>query len=323
MNTRKILAGIVVLLIAIGGIVYWKHRQPAPETVVRIGHITGTIINLPEDVIKNSDILSKKGVKYQFVDVASSNALYESVVRGDIDITSCLSGLPVFINENKQPGAVKIFSASDITVPEKYDHILVKKDSPIKTVQDLSGKELKYAVFPGTTHTTFSKQYLTNQHIDASKIQFIQMPPQNHVAALESGSVDVLGTYDPMASTALATGKYREIGFSVYANVFDHSPLGVGIVNAKFLAAHPELAKQVAASFEEAYQKMMSDPAVATQAITKAYGVDPSVAQQIPAPAYATQLTYDQAHLQQLTDLMLQLKEIPEKIDISKMAVKL
>lgn len=323
MSTGKILSGIVVLAIIIGGIVYWKHSQAAPETVVRIGHINGTILNLPEDVLKNSDILTKTGMKYTFVDVASSNALYEATVRGDIDISSMLSALPVFTNENKQPGTVKIFSAADMTVSEKYDHILVKKDSPIKTLQDLSSKELKYGVFPGTTHTTFSKQYLTSQNIDISKIQFIQMPPQNHVVALESGSIDVLGTYDPMAGTALATGNYREIGYSVYANTFDHNPIAVGIVNAKFLAAHPDLAKRVAASFQEAYQKMMRDPDFAAQILAKTYNIDPNVAKQIPAPAYATQLNYNQPRLQQLADLMLQLKEIPEKIDTNKMTVEL
>lgn len=323
MSTGKVLAGIIVVAAIVGGIVYSQRDGENRDRVVKIGHIQGAIVNLPEDVLRKSDFLEKRGVKYEFVNVASSNALYEAIVRGDVDISSLVSTLPVFINEPKQPGAVKIFSATNLSVEQKYDHILVKKDSPIVNLADISGKRLKYAVFPGTTHTAFTKQYLTSQGVDVSQIEFIQMPPTNHIAALESGAVDVLGTYDPMAGAALATQNYREIDYSVYAHVFDHTPLGVGIVNAKFLSEQPELSKQVAQAFQDAYQKMVDDKEFTYKTVAEVYNINPVIARQILIPVYATQLNYDSQRLQDLANYMEQIKEIPAKIDTRAMSVKL
>lgn len=299
-----------------------SKRSSAGERVVKIGHIKGAIINLPEDVLRASKILENKGVKYQFVDTASSNEAYEAVVRGDIDVLSLVSLLPVLANVHKQPDVLKIFGTTDLAIEQRYDTILVKSGSPIQTLTDISGKTLKYGLFPGTTHTTFTKLYLKSKGVDISNIQFIQLPPQNHLQSLESGAIDVLGTYDPMTSLGLATGNYRELGYSVYANIYDHTPLGAGIINTKFMNTYPDLAKKVVLAHQEAYDLMISDSVNTYKVIADAYKIEKSIAEKVRIPAYATQIHFDKANLQKLVDYLYELKEIPQKVDTSKLIVE-
>lgn len=323
MKSKVLILVVILAVLVIGGYKLFLSKSENEKVVVKFGHITGTILNLPEDILKKSDILTKAGVSVEFVDFASSNLLYEAAVRGDIDMSSLVSVLPVFINNNKQPGAIKVFASGDLTIEDKYDSILVKKDSPIILLSDLSGKKLKYGVFPGSTHMALTKKYLQDQGIDISAIEFISLPPQNHLQSLEVGAIDVLGTYDPTATAAIASGNYRRIGYSVYANTYNHAPIGVGIINAKFLSAHVDVAKKVAKAYQAAYDLMNSDKENSYNVISSVFSLSPEVARQVPIPVYASQIKVDKENIQKFADFLYGVKEVPEKVNASQFVVSL
>jgi len=68
-------------------------------------------------------------------------------------------------------------------------------------LEDLEGK--KIGVFPGSTATNLLKKFLSDNNIDISKIEFIQIVPPNQLPALYGGSIDVLHAYEPTTAIAL------------------------------------------------------------------------------------------------------------------------
>ena len=61
----------------------------------------------------------------------------------------------------------------------------------------------KIGVFPGSTATNLLKKFLSDNNIDISKIEFIQIVPPNQLPTLYEGSIDVLHAYEPTTAIAL------------------------------------------------------------------------------------------------------------------------
>jgi NitT/TauT family transport system substrate-binding protein len=229
--------------------------------------------------------------------------------------------LPIAQNYYKQ-NSLKIFGISNLNVPDKYDHILVKKGSPIKKLSDISGKTLKYALYPGTTHTNFTKDYLKSLGIDISKIEFVQLAPSNHLQALEAGSIDILGTYDPIATTGLATGGFIEIGYSVYAHDFPNTPIGISYVTNDFATNHADLMKKYFGVYDQVYSDIGNKPDATYDFIAKAYNFTPEVAKTIPLPVWMMNRNMDMGNLQKFVDHIASTSEIQKTFDVSTIIVK-
>lgn len=312
MTLSRILIGIVIAAAVLGGIVYGMTRNTSPtaEPAVRIGYLQ-IVAGLPAHVMRHEEYLEKAGVAYELVPFASSNEAYDALVRGDLDIMAGMSYLPIFLNEPKQPGLVKLFRPFDLTTDGYYDVMIVKKDSPIKTIQDVAGKTI--GVYPGSTLTNFTKYYLAKQGVDMTNTKLTQLTPATLLPALEAGSIDAAIAYQPNAIMALGSGSYRELEHDIYAKSFDHSPIGGAAIRAGFLNNHPVLAEKAYTGVEAAYQFMQDHPSEARAVLADFLKLDPALAQKVPLPAYSA--TYDSAHVQKLISFLREIGEIQDTVD--------
>lgn len=312
MTFSRILIGLIVVAAAIGGVVYGMNRKPSSTTepVVRIGYLQ-IVAGLPAHVMRHEQYLEKAGVAYELVPYASSNEAYDALVRGDLDIMAGMSYLPVFLNEPKQSGLVKLFRPFDLTTDGYYDVMIVKKDSPIKTIKDVAGKNI--GVYPGSTLTNFTKYYLGTQGVDMANTKLTQLTPATLLPALEAGSIDAAIAYQPNAIIALESGAYRELEHDIYAKSFDHSPIGGAAIRAKFLNDHPALAEKAYAGVEAAYQFMQDHPNEARTILADFLKLDPVLAQKVPLPAYSQ--VYDSAHVQKLIGFLREIGEMQDTVD--------
>ena len=81
--------------------------------------------------------------------IKTSNLIAQELATGHIDFGIELALTPALKQLEQSPNSIKIFSTSTITVENGFDAILVKNDSPIKSLEELAGK--KVGGFPGTT----------------------------------------------------------------------------------------------------------------------------------------------------------------------------
>jgi ABC-type nitrate/sulfonate/bicarbonate transport system substrate-binding protein len=251
-----------------------SKKQPDGKTPVRIGYLN-IVASLPLFVAEEKGFFKEAGIQYETTVVATSNQLVDAIVAGNLDCYIESSAVPVLAVELQSPGKLKVFSVSEITSQAPFDALLVKEDSSIRTLSDLSGKRI--GVFPGSTATNLLKKYLKDQGVDVSSIAFVPLPPANQLTALIEGSVDALHAYEPTTAIAMAKGGVRQLFGSAYAAMLSPNPQGVAAVSAEFIKKHPDTAAKVVSAFERAMVFMKERDAETRQILAKKMGLSEDV----------------------------------------------
>jgi NitT/TauT family transport system substrate-binding protein len=131
--------------------------------------------------------------------------------------------------------------------------LVVKNDSPIKTVADLSGKTIATAVAPSTS-TYLLRDVLARQHVKATEEDVLL---GTEIAPLLAGKVDAAAVYEPYVEQAIAQGCRVLYKFSRYV------PGGYAFssidVNETTLAQKPAVVKAFVAGLDDAIHYMNTD----------------------------------------------------------------
>src|ERR1700733_1275254 len=169
-----------------------------------------------------------------------SNRALEYLNSGAIDIGSTAGLAAVVAQANRNPiRTVYIFSRPEWTA------LLVRKDSPIKTLADLKGK--KIAATKGTDPFLFTLRALHTAGLNRDDVELVNLQHPDGRTALANGQVDAWAGLDPhMAAAQIDDGArllYRNVDFNTY-----------GFLNARedFIADHPETLAHVIKVYEKA-----------------------------------------------------------------------
>ncbi len=180
----------------------------------------------------------KTGVKW--VLSAGSNRALEYLNAGSIDIGSSAGLAALLARANGNPIRTPyIFSRPEWTA------LVVGRDSPIKTLQDLKGK--KIAATKGTDPFLFLLRSLQVAGLRRNDVEIVSLQHADGRTALEQGRVDAWAGLDPlMAASELDAGSrlvYRNVAFNTY-----------GFLNVRedFQKRHPEALRRVIAAYERA-----------------------------------------------------------------------
>lgn len=197
--------------------------------------------------------LAADGVKVEWVLSAGSNKANEYLRSDAIDFGSTAGAAALLARANGSAiQCVYIFSK-----PE-WAALVVPKDSPITSVEQLKGK--KIAATKGTDPYFFLLRSLNAVGLSASDVEVINLQHADGKAALERGDVDAWAGLDPfMAQTELEAGStllYRNIDFNSY-----------GFLNARqdFIEKYPAYVTRVLTQYERARQWILENPDEAAQ----------------------------------------------------------
>src|SRR5690606_7596680 len=141
----------------------------------------------------------------------------------------------------------------DIYSRPEWSAIVVTKDSPITSPEQLRGK--KIAATQGTDPYFFLLQTLAVAGLTRDDVAIINLQHSDGKLALERGDVDAWAGLDPfMAQTELEAGSrliYRNLDFNSY-----------GLLNANedFLQSKPDIAAAVVRAYERARQWIKDNP---------------------------------------------------------------
>ena len=180
----------------------------------------------------------RTGVKW--VLSAGSNRALEYLNAGSIDIGSSAGLAALLARANGNPIRTPyIFSRPEWTA------LVVGRDSPIKTLQDLKGK--KIAATKGTDPFLFLLRSLQVAGLRRNDVEIVSLQHADGRTALEQGRVDAWAGLDPlMAASELDAGSrliYRNVAFNTY-----------GFLNVRedFQKRHPEALRRVVTAYERA-----------------------------------------------------------------------
>ena len=197
------------------------------------------------------------GTDIKWVLSAGSNRALEYLNAGSIDIGSSAGLAALLAKANGNPIATPyIFSRPEWTA------LVVRKDSPIRTLADLKGK--KVAATKGTDPYLFLLRALASVGLKRSDIEHVSLQHADGRAALEQGQVDAWAGLDPhMAASELEGGArllYRNVAFNTY-----------GFLNVRqaFLAEQPAAVAKVIQNYERARLWLIANPAAGARILAE------------------------------------------------------
>lgn len=206
------------------------------------------------------------GTDVKWVHSAGSNRALEYLNAKSIDIGSSAGLAALLAKANGNPiTAPYIFSRPEWTA------LVVRRDSPIKTLRDLKGR--KVAATKGTDPYLFLLRALASVGLNRGDIDHVGLQHADGRTALERGQVDAWAGLDPhMAASELESGArllYRNVAFNTY-----------GFLNVRqdFLAAHPEALARVIGQYERARTWLIAHPADGAAILAEEAKVSLSVA---------------------------------------------
>ena len=197
------------------------------------------------------------GTQIRWVLSAGSNRALEYLNANSIDIGSSAGLAALLAKANGNPIRTPyIFSRPEWTA------LVVRKDSPIRTLADLKGK--KVAATKGTDPYLFLLRALHSVKLLRSDIEHVSLQHADGRAALEQGKVDAWAGLDPhMAASELEGGSrliYRNIAFNTY---------GFLNVRQEFLDGQPGAVGRVIQGYEKARAWIRANPSEAARILAE------------------------------------------------------
>lgn len=267
MNRRHITRGLAALcaLVAIAA-----NANAADELKkLRIGHQKSstlvTVLKANGDLEKD---LSKLGYTVAWSEFPSGLPLLEALNVGAVDLSGDVADtVPVFA---QAAGANLTYVATEAPSPEAQA-LIVKADSPIKTIADLKGKKVAVTKAAGV-HYLLIKQ-LNSAGLKFSDIEPAYLTPADGRAAFEKGAVDAWIVWDPFVSAAQKQSNVRVLadskGYADYARFY--------LASSAFAAEHPDVLRLVFDKLQAAGKWVKASPEEAAKILAPVWGLTPEI----------------------------------------------
>jgi NitT/TauT family transport system substrate-binding protein len=214
-------------------------------------------------------LFEKEGLKVELTVYRGGAEAFEAVAAGAADITlgSCAI-IAAGINKGVRTKAI---SGSGLGYNGWY--LMVKADSPIKSVGELAGKKV------GITSAGSASDLLAKWTIADKKVNFTPVPLGGGglVPNLLSGNVEAIVLYSPLSFKVLQDKSVR-ILVDFGAEVPQHLS-GVWLASDKLIAEKPALIQKVNNALFGAMVALKSDRAAAIKLISEIDEISPAIAE--------------------------------------------
>jgi len=185
----------------------------------------------------SADLTSRLGSNVQVVwkEFPAGPQLLEALSVGAIDLGHAGETPPVFA---QAAGVPLVYVACEDPSPQS-EAIVVLKDSPIQSVEQLKGKRV--ALNKGSNVHYLLVQALEHAGLTYQDIEPVFLPPADARVAFESGSVDAWAVWDPFFAVAESAGGTRVLvnGENLVSN------RGFYLASRKFATEHPDVLQQL------------------------------------------------------------------------------
>lgn len=222
-------------------------RAPLPPTskgMLRIGVLPITDV-VPFYIAEQQGYFKQQGLDVELVPASSAAERDQMMLTQQID--GQLNDLVSTVLFNAQSPRIKIVRKARVAFPNAAEYwILTPKDSPIKTPQDLKGKEI--AISQNSVIEYVTQRLLELEGLSAADIKTTNVPSiPTRLQLLQQGQVAAATLPDPLASLAILQGarivvddtKYPEYSMSVISFRSDIVAQRADEVK-KFLAAYDQ-----------------------------------------------------------------------------------
>jgi ABC-type nitrate/sulfonate/bicarbonate transport system substrate-binding protein len=248
------------------------------KTPIRVVVLSDIIPTLPHWVAVEQSFYQSEGLEPKEYSFTSSNEPISAIANGDADFLPGVSMLDAMDSVAKHRLTSTIMlSHCRVSMAPSFDSLLVANGSSISNLKDLEGKTI--AVFPGQTATEILKYFLAQKGVNVSNIHFKQLPPNQHLQALQSGEVACTHTYEPFRSACLDENRMRELYGSVYASLNEPAAIGATLISYKLWNESKPLVEKLIRVWDRSIKFIREHPVEARWILRKRLNLSDAVAQ--------------------------------------------
>ena len=228
------------------------------------------------------------GITPDFIRIPSANKMFQAFLAGQLHMTGLTATEILLRGHEANPGSFVSPVMVELNSEHVSDWVIVRKESPIKTIQDLKGKRI--GSHPGTAVPGILKRLLGLNGVDPQSVTIQELNPDVQVDALLSSAVDSIVCLEPTGTTLIQSGECRvlyEHPFGVVAQAF---PGSYAALDREFVRAHPDAARRlfevVAKSVKRYRELVRSDRARIDRLVVEKLGVEPKIASALSPVVY-------------------------------------
>ncbi len=151
-------------------------------------------------LVEAQDLFKKAGGNVSILKFDGGKTTRDAMISGRVDV-GVLGSTPFVVGAAK--GDMVAIGMS--MYAGKTDAIVAGSKTGIKSIVDLKGRRVASQLGSATDHV-FQQKILPKFGLSAKDLQVVNIPHQNHIAALASGSVDAFAGVEPFPSLAEVDG---------------------------------------------------------------------------------------------------------------------
>lgn len=290
--------------------------QASASSTLRIGYQKSSTLTV---VLKTQGTLERQlaplGVKVSWHEFTSGLPLLEALNLDNLDFSADVADtVPVFA---QAAGAELTFVAQEAPSPAAQA-ILVRADSPLRTVKDLKGRKVGFAKAAGAHYLLIAA--LEKAGLSLKDIEPAYLTPADGRAAFERGAIDAWVVWDPFLSAAQRQSKVRVLadgtGVASYQRYY--------LATTKFAKARPDVLDVIYAELQKAGIWVRQKPADAAALLAPVWGLDTATVEQANARrSYAVRpvVAGVLGEQQRIADAFLAEKLLPRKVNALDVAL--
>lgn len=281
------------------------------KQTVRIGYQK----NGPLIILKTRGTLEKKlqplGVSVEWMQFQAGPPILESLNGGSLDFGRTGDSPPIFA---QAAGSSLVYTA--VGKPKSNGSaVLVKENSPIRTLEDLKGKTIGFA--KGSSSHYLLVKALNKAGLGLEDIKPAYLSPGDARVAFEQGKIDAWVVWDPFTADAEITAKARMLtsgeGLATDRDFF--------LASEKFAKEHGDILNIIIEEIQSASDWANQHPEELTEMLSTALGIDKaSMKLAVERREYGLVDLDDEIiqEQQQIADTFYELKMIPKKVNVAE-----
>ena len=306
-------AAVSTLLALASGLA--RAQSPKPEAL-RIGYQkSSTLITVLKSRGTLESLLGPRGVKLSWHEFTSGLPLLEALNLGNVDFSADVADtVPLFA---QAAGANLTYVAQEAPSPSAQA-IVVRADSPIRSVADLKGRKVGLTKASGSHYLLLAA--LEQAGLNFKDIQPAYLSVSDARAAFEKGAIEAWAVWDPFLSAVQVQSSVRVLadgrGIASYQRYY--------LAATPFAQTHPEVLRTIFNELQKAGVWVKGQPKEAAALLGGIWGLDAHIVEQANARrSYEVRAVLASAlgEQQRIADVFLAEKLLPKKINAQDVAL--
>lgn len=248
--------------------------------------IPPTLSGLPVHLAEEKGYFRDAGLDAKIVVLGAGSSAVPQLLGGQINFAAVDVVVTLTARSKNLPLLMTAPNTVGVAKPERgYGNLIASVASPVKTLKDLVGRTVAVNQVNGTAWAN-ARAVLDNAGVDSSKVQFLEVPPPQMIAALQQGRVDAAVLSEP--GSTMATGQGMRQLANVEAGTVEGDHTFTFVSSEAWVKANPEATRKFNAVMLKANSELNANREQALALASRHTSVPPEVLAKVFMPIFGT-----------------------------------